>query len=169
MNDIHTYIFDSPALKQSIIDGLCVDITNTSEFIDNIEYLIDKMSSHRDVLDRQLYENEDNVILLVLSTYRRVWSQVYINPPNIFEFSSNYGKDSLKLYQSIFNPNDFFDYFLNTLDNTKDCLKNFKNIDRTLTHLTIITDDYLGYLMDKVKNSKDIKADIRKYKINKII
>lgn len=160
---------EDPMVRQSIIDALCVGIVNTSEFIDEVDYIInDLIPKYKVKLDGFLYDDEDKLINLILPSFRRVWSKVYIDTPSIFEMGFKHDEHSLRLYQLLFTTDDFVDFLVNKLVSTKNCLSEFENIDKSLTHLTIIVDDYLGYLLKRVDDCKDIKTEIRKIKIDNI-
>ena len=52
---------------------------------------------------------------------------------------------------------------------SKDCLQNFEYIDKSVTTLEIIVDNYLAKLVKSVLDSNDIKLDIRDLKLKKVI
>jgi hypothetical protein len=157
--------------RQIIIDSLCTGIVNTSDFIDDINYLIDKrMCDLSDVLyNISIYDGEDDKIIdLILPTYRKVWSSVYINIPTYFEYTSRDRDETLKLYQIMFNADDFFDHFIEVIDKTRGSFERFDYIDKTVTHVSVIADDYICYLIDRVLNCKDVKMEIRNAKLKQI-
>lgn len=160
---------EDPMVRQSIIDALCIGITNTSEFIDEVDYIInDLIPKYKSEIEGLLYDDGDKLINLILPSFRRVWSKIYIDTPTIFEMGFKHDENSLKLYQLLFNTDNFIEFLVDKLNSTRNCLDGFDNIDKGLTHLTIVVDDYLGYLLKRVDDCKDVKADIRKIKINNI-
>lgn len=155
--------------RQMIIDTLCQGIFNTSDFIDDINYIIDKkINKSTESYNYSMYEDDKKVIELILPTFRRVWSKVFINLPPYFEYSHRRKEEVILLYQSIYNPDDFYDHFIKTIKETENCLQNFDNIDKSLAHVTLIVDDYIGTLIDKVKNCDNEKQVIRDSKLKRI-
>lgn len=169
MKERKTFLEDKMT-RQVVIDSLCNGITNVSEFLDNVNYLIDeKINKDITYLDYNMYDGEDNVLLMVLPTFRRVWSKVYINLPTYFYNTSNGKKDKTReLYQASFSADEFYEYFINTLKKTNGCLYSFENIDRTQSHVTLIVDDYISYLIDKIINCENPKQILRDSKLRKL-
>lgn len=157
-------ILENDSSRENFIDGICNGIINVSEFRDQIYILINKIKQDEDLLIKNYYEEEEYLIDLIMPAFRRAWSIVYINIPDIINTV-----DRKMLYQSIFNTTDFYNYLIKTFEETENCLANFNNIDKSVQHLTLILDDYQGYLVDKVLSCNDIQSEIRKNRINKVL
>lgn len=113
---------------------------------------------------------DDDIFSLVLPTIRRMFSKVYINPPGLFRFdSSPLGRESNReeLYKLYFNIDDFLGYMVKMLVDCKDnILKDFEYIDRSAEFLSLLVDNYVGFLVDKVKNCENIDNEIKILKRN---
>lgn len=160
-------ILKSPDKREVLIDVLCKGITNTSDFRDALDYIIfNKMDSlNIPEFTDPLYEDEEDILELILPTFRRVWGRIYVQIPDILKNK----KDKIELYQANFDIDEFIDYLKNTFLETKGCLSKFEYLDRTTEHLTIIVDNYIAMLIKNVSDSDDIKSDIRNLKIKKLI
>lgn len=166
-------ISSKPDVREILLDELCKGITNASDFRDACGYILDKkINLFKDpIFSDSLYEDEDSVSDLILPSFRRAWGRIYINIPDIFNPGKNH-KDvtkKLELYQNYFDIDEFLDYLVEIFKNTKGCLSEFKFLDRTSEHLTLIVDNYISDLIYRVNNSEDIKEDLRNLKLKKII
>ena len=152
--------------REILIDTLCQGITNTSDFRDAINYIIDNKISMFNIEEfkSQLYEDEEEYLDLLLPTFRRVWGRVYIQPPPLFR-----SKEKLDLFRLNFDINEFLDYLKETFIKTKGCLENFEYIDRTPKHLEIIVDNYISLLVKRVLDCKDYIEETRELKLKKLI
>lgn len=160
----------SKEYREILIDTLCKGITNVSEFRDSVEYIIDQKLEmfDDDFFNQYLYEEDkETIITLILPSFRRVWGKVYSDTPSLFK--KRPGDLRLKLYQQLFNTDEFLDYLKEMFVKVKDSLKYFENLDRTIETLTLIVDNYIAGLIQKVLDSDDINRDIRQAKLNKII
>ena len=68
-----------------------------------------------------------------------------------------------------YDIDDFLDYLVTHLISSKELLIQFEHIDRAITTLEIIVDNYTAGLVKKVLDSDDIKRDIRDLKLKKMI
>ena len=162
--------------RETIIDSLCSGIRETSQFRDLIEYVISNKLEFIQQKTDVLYEDEDDIVLLILPSIRRVWGKVYVETPNIFEMPKavtqvpGYIPDKrLELYQLSFDVNEFIDYLIDMFNNTKGLLKDFEYLDKTQETLTLIVDNYIAKLIRNVTNCNDIEQEIRDLKIKKVI
>lgn len=166
--------------KQALIDSLTGGITE--EWMEYFEMTLDYVISEKYHLfsgkqfDGCLYDGEDETLDLILPCVRRVFGKVFIEPPKIFVadpiVSSVIGyKDDgrLELFKLHYDIDEFIDYLVEAIPNSKDCLTNFENIDRTITICEIIVDNYIAGLVKKVLASEDIKIDIRDLKLKRTI
>lgn len=160
-------ILKSVEKREILIDVLCNGITNASDFRDALEYVINNKIRLLNIPEftKPLYEDEEDILELILPTFRRVWGRIYVQVPDIFISK----KDKLELYQASFDVDEFIDYLKNTFLETKGCLSKFEYLDRTTEHLTIIVDNYIAMLIKNVSDSEDIKSDIRNLKIKKLM
>ena len=51
-----------------------------------------------------------------------------------------------------FNPDEFIDYLVDMFIISKDCLQHFEHIDRTSETLTLIVDNYVAGLVQRVRD-----------------
>ena len=162
--------------RETIIDSLCVGIKETSQFRDMIEYVIvnklELIQQRTDVL----YEDEDDILLLILPAMRRIWGKVYVETPKIFEMPKvvtqvkGYVPDKrLELYQLSFNIDDFIEYLIDMFNKTKNLLIHFEFLDKTQETLTLIVDNYVAKLVNGVTTCDDIAKEIRDLKIQKVV
>lgn len=101
---------------------------------------------------------------MILPSIIRVYGKVFVNPPTLLESSDR----RLELFRMYFNIDDFIDYLIHTLLDSKELLKKFNYLDRTIETLELIVDNYIAKLVYKVKNCKDYTSEIRDIKINSI-
>jgi hypothetical protein len=166
--------------KNAIIDALTGGIPD--QFMEYYEmtlnYVIEEKYQLFDIPEFQgsLYEGEDDILDLILPAVRRVFGKVFIDIPKIFEVQpeikavKGYVSDGrLELFQLHYNIDEFIQYLIDYLNLSKNCLERFEYIDRTITTLEIIVDNYISRLVKSVLESEDIKKDIRDLKIKKMI
>jgi hypothetical protein len=75
----------------------------------------------------------------------------------------------LEIYQALFDIDEFLIYLNDMLLISKDILKDFKNLDRTLETITLIVDNYISGLIKIAYDSDNRVSALRQIKINKII
>jgi hypothetical protein len=149
--------------REILLDTLSVGITNTSDFRDALEYVITKLPMFDIPEFESIYEDEDNILDLVLPSFRRVWGNIYIKPPTLFK-----NDQRLEIFILSFDIDEFLNYLKDVFIKTKGCLTDFEYIDRTINHLQLIVDNYIALLVKKVLDCKDIKEEIRDLKIKKV-
>lgn len=149
--------------KKAIIEALCqgIDSEHLYSFKSLLEYVV---AEKYHLFDREefkgaLYLDEDETLDLVLPAVRRAFGKVFIDPPTLFK-DSNYGRalpENLryKLFMMYFNADEFIDYLIDMFIKSKDCLQHFEHIDRTSETLTLIVDNYVAGLVQKVINVDD--------------
>jgi hypothetical protein len=162
--------------RETLIDSLCKGIKETSQFRDTIEYVVENRLEQIQQEAEQLYEDEDNILFLILPAIRRVWAKVFIETPKIFEMPKvvtqvpGYIPDKrLEMYQLIFNIDEFIDYLIDMFNKTKNLLSDFEHLDKTQETLTLIVDNYIAKLIHNVTSCNDIGQEIRDLKIKKIV
>lgn len=162
--------------KESIVDSMCYGIKETSDFRDCVEYVIEHKLEHIQQQADVLYDDEEDLILLILPAVRRVWAKVFIETPKIFEMPKlvtevrGYVPDKrLEMYQLSFDINDFLDYLLDMFKKTKGLLNSFEFLDKTQETLTLIVDNYVAKLVNSVTTCDDISKEIRDLKIKKVV
>ena len=156
-------IYKNDDYKNEIVDSLCKGIDNQYiySFTSLMNYIIEEKYHlfDREEFKGSLYLEEDETLDLVLPAVRRVFGKVFIDPPTLFKYSS-YDKDSsetkrYKLFTMYFNADEFIDYLINMFIKSKDCLEYFEHIDRTSETLTLIVDNYVAGLVQRVINIDD--------------
>ena len=160
--------FDDPFYRQVILDSLCKDIENVSDFRDCLEYFIDNKIKLFEDFNQIVFDGEFNLIDYILPSIRRVWYKIYKVPPDILK------GNKLELYRLLFNIDDFTKYLLDILPKVIKSLENFTNLDRSVETLNLIVEDYSASLFYKVLNNyTDIDSAIKILKrdnvINKIL
>ena len=155
---------DSEHYKQPLINSLCGGITDVDRFKQIVNYVIDYKSElfNIDEFQGSLYDGEDEVLDLILPSIRRVYGKVFIEPPTILK------ETRLDLFQEYFDIDEFIDYMIDMLKKTKNCLNEFKNLDRTVDTLTLIVDNYVAGLVEKSRDCEDHTQMIRDLKLNKL-
>lgn len=153
--------------KKLIIEALCRGISREYlySFKSLLEYVIDKKYHlfDREEFKGSLYLNEDETLDLVLPSVRRVFAKIFIDPPSIFNSSNvppmlvSHRYELLTMY---FNIDEFIDYLIDMFIKSKYCLQHFEYIDRTSDTLTLIVDNYVSGLVQRVLNVEDHKKEI---------
>lgn len=157
---------ENASYKQAVIDSLLQGVRNSWELKETLVYVIDNklcLFEKSELFQGSLYEGEDEIIELILPSIRRLWSKVFINPPEILKNSQ------LELFQLSFDIDHFIDYLLDILPKVKHSLYHFEKLDRTSETLTLIVDNYAADLFEKSRESKDVLQEIRDLKIKKMI
>jgi len=181
--EIHGTLIDKikdEKYRNAIIDALTGGIGDEfQEYFDMVmNYIIDEKLElfNTEVFKGSLYEGDDDLLDMILPSVKRVFGKVFIDPPKIFipepivSAVKGYKEDGrMELFQLHYNIDEFIDYLIKILPNSKGCLLQFENIDRSPKTLEIIVDNYIGGLIKKVLESTDIKKDIRDLKIKNII
>lgn len=162
--------------KDSIIDSLSRNITNSDEFFDVINYVIDQKLQMIKESDKLYDDEDDDFLFLILPAIRRIWAKIYLDTPQIFKMPEivtsvpGYVPDKrLELYQLSFNIDDFFDYMIEMFNKTKNLLNDFEYLDKTQETLTLIVDNYVAKMINDVTTCDDISQEIRNLKIRKIV
>lgn len=166
--------------KLALIDSLTGGITD--EWMDYFEMTMNYVVNEKyHLFDKpefkgSLYEGEDETLDFILPSIRRFFGKVFIDPPKIFvvdpQISSvkGYKEDGrLELFRLNYDIDDFIDYLITYLVSSREILKQFEYIDKGITTLEIIVDNYIAGLVRKVLDSDDIKRDIRDLKLKKMI
>jgi len=149
--------------KKAITEALCQGIS--SEYIHSykeiIEYVVDEKYHlfDREEFKGALYLDEDETLDLILPAVKRVFGKVFIDPPTLFK-DSGYGRvlsenKRYKLFTMYFNIDDFIDYLIDMFIKSKNCLEHFEHIDRTVETLTLIVDNYVAGLVQRVRDVED--------------
>lgn len=174
-------IHKNESYKDALIDSLTGGITD--EWMDYFEMTMNYVicEKHHLFKDEEftgtLYEDEDEILDLILPTVRRVFGKVFVTPPRIFITDetilaqvNNYKSDGrLELFRLHYDIDEFIDYLLDVFPKTKRCLTEFENIDRSSTTLEIIVDNYIGKLVKIVTESEDIAQDTRDMKLKRMV
>lgn len=109
---------------------------------------------------------KENILYFVIPFVRRVYGEFFINPPTLF--SKEKFSKRMELFQSHFDLEELLLFFRDKVQKTIGILDSFDYIDKPLTLLRIISDDYVSMKVNLVKKSTNHKADLRKIKINRI-
>jgi hypothetical protein len=169
-------IYKDVDYKKTIIDTLCQGIGSQHiySFKALLEYVIDKKYHlfDREEFKGSLYSDEDETLDLVLPAVRRVFGKVFIDQPPLFKsggpFTARY-----KLFTMYFNADEFIDYLIDMFIKSKDCLQHFEHIDRTAETLTLIVDNYVASLVQKVLDIEDheqaIEGMLKQHKREEVI
>ena len=158
--------------KKAIIDALCQGISSQHlySFKSLLEYVVDEKYYlfDREEFKGALYLEEDETLDLVLPAIRRVFGKVFIDPPTLFKETGYNNGHRYKLFTMFFNADEFIDYLIDMFIKSKDCLQHFEHIDRTAETLTLIVDNYVASLVQKVLDIEDheqaIEGMLKQYK-----
>jgi hypothetical protein len=159
--ELHKNSSYTDLLTNSLCAGLSGDL---ERFKDIIRYVVNNKYQLFDIDDFKgsLYEDEDNILELILPSIRRVYGKVYVTPPTILK------DQRLLLFQELFDIDEFIDYLINMFKITKNCLKEFKYLDRTVETLSLIVDNYVSELIEKSKDCDDYTQAIRDLRLKKV-
>lgn len=155
----------NPSYTDSLIDSLCPGLSGDLErFKDIIRYVVNNKYHLFDIDDFKgsLYEDEDNILELILPSIRRVYGKIFITPPTILK------DQRLLLFQEMFDIDEFVDYLINMFKISKYCLKEFKHLDRTVETLSLIVDNYVSDLIERSKDCDDYTQTIRDLRLKKV-
>ena len=174
-------IYKDVDYKKTIIDTLCQGIGSQHIYLFKalLEYVIDKKYHlfDREEFKGSLYSDEDETLDLVLPAIRRVFGKVFIDPPTLFKETGYNNGHRYKLFTMFFNADEFIDYLVDMFIRSKDCLQHFEHIDRTAETLSLIVDNYVADLVQRVLNIEDhqeaidgiLKQAKREESINEIL
>ena len=159
-------IYKNKSYRDELTDTLCNGIVMTSDFRDIIDYVIDHKLHlfDTDELVGTLYDGEDEILDMILPSIRRVYVKVYQEPPTILK------GDKLQLYFLLFDIDEFLNYLLIIIQESRKSLEPFKHLDRTIETITLIVDNHIADLFDRSYNfDGDVQQEIRDLKLKKII
>jgi|694.fasta_scaffold09278_11 hypothetical protein len=165
-------LYKDEQYKKAIIDALCQGISSQHlhSFKSLLEYVVDEKYYlfDREEFKGALYLEEDETLDLVLPAIRRVFGKVFIDPPTLFKETGYNNGHRYKLFTMFFNADEFIDYLIDMFIKSKDCLQHFEHIDRTAETLTLIVDNYVASLVQKVLDIEDheqaIEGMLKQYK-----
>jgi len=152
--------------RKLMLDALSQGLGDKKQLlIDILEYVIDQklhLFENKD-FEGYMYEDEDLMIDLILPCVRRIWAEVFFNPPTLF-------KDKrLEYFQLLFDVDEFIDYFVIIIPKMKRSLELLESLDRTSKTLELVVDNYVAHLVERTRGREDIVADIRDLKIKKTL
>jgi hypothetical protein len=151
--------------KKAMIDALSQGIN--SEYLYSFKSLLEYVVNEKyHLFDREefkgaLYLEEDETLDLVLPAVRRVFGKIFIDPPTLFKETGYNNGSRYKLFTMYFNPDEFIDYLIDMFAKSKDCLHHFEHIDRTAETLTLIVDNYVAGLVQRVIDIEDYEQAIQ--------
>ena len=151
--------------KKAMIDALSQGISSQHlySFKSLLEYVVVEKYHlfDRDEFKGALYLEEDETLDLVLPAVRRVFGKIFIDPPTLFKETGYNNGSRYKLFTMYFNPDEFIDYLIDMFAKSKDCLQHFEHIDRTSETLTLIVDNYVASLVQRVIDIEDHEQAIQ--------
>jgi hypothetical protein len=157
-------IINDPNDRQVLIDALCAGVPTSSEFVDQLEVIIDNFYVFDiDGFKGSLYEEDDDIIDLILPAFRRAWGKTYVTPPTLLS------GDRLELFQLLFSTKRFIEYLLDMLPKIKGMLGVLTELDRSAESVSLLVDNYIAKNVRLSRESKDIKLEIRDLKIQKTL
>ena len=133
--------------------------------VDILEYVFDQKLHLFESIEFEgcMYDEEDQMVDLILPCVRRIFAEVFFNPPTLFK------EKRLEYFQLLFDIDEFVDYFLVIVPKMKKSLELLESLDRTSKTLELIVDNYVAHLVERTRGRKDIVADIRDLKIKKTL
>jgi hypothetical protein len=147
-------IYKDDDYKKEIVNSLCKGIDNQyiHSFTSLMNYIIEEKYNlfDREEFKKSLYLEEDETLDLILPAVRRVFGKIFIDPPTLFKETGYNSGSRYKLFTMYFNIDDFVDYLIDMFIKSKDCLQHFEHIDRTSETLTLIVDNYVAGLVQRV-------------------
>ncbi len=159
-------IKDNPHYRDVIIENCCHGLRNSKDLRKILNYVIDNkldIFEKSELFYNSLYEDDDKITDLILPSIKRLWCNIFINPPQMLK------GQKLELFQLSFEIDHFIEYLTNILPKVKESLIHFDKLDRTSETLTLIVDNYIAYLFEKSRESKDVIQEIRDLKIKRMI
>ena len=151
--------------KNAITDALCQGIGTEyiKSFKELVKYVVDEKYHlfDREEFKGALYLDEDETLDLILPAVRRIFGKIFIDPPTLFKETGYNTGSRYKLFTMYFNPDEFIDYLIDMFIKSKDCLQHFEHIDRTSETLTLIVDNYVASLVQRVLDIEDHEQAIQ--------
>lgn len=166
MNIVELYKDD--IYKETIIDAICFGVPD--DYKDELRRLIDYIILEKNLLDNNLNiflheEDNDLIVDMILPAIRRLFGKMYVNKPPIFESVLKYRSDNqYELFLLYFDIDKFFDYFIDMIIKSKNLLKDFEYMDRSVETITLIVDNYICYLLKRINDCIDIDEEIIRLK-----
>ena len=154
------------AFRKLMIDALSNGLGDKKQLlVDILEYVVDQklyLFENKD-FEGTMYDEEDQMVDLILPCVRRIFAEVFINPPTLF-------KDKrLEYFQLLFDVDEFIEYLELIVPKMKKSLELLESLDRTSKTLELIVDNYVANLVERTRGREDIIADIRDLKIKKTL
>ena len=161
--------------RNSLVNMLSKGISDeyVPSFKDLLNYVIDKKLDmfNKPEFMEPFYKDDDKIIDLVLPAIRRVFGQVFVKPPEIFnpKFAGVIQKARYRLFILYFDIDYFIDYLQDMALKSKDILAHLEYIDGTVQTLSLIVDNYIGYNIKRVNECNDIESVVKIIKRNNIL
>jgi hypothetical protein len=154
--------------RSDILDSLSgydklVYSSDLRDFLDN--FIDQHFHKFKEFENEYFYEDEDEIITIIIPIFRRLYGKMFITPPSILLDK----KEKLELFKLSFNIEYFCEYLINMLNYNRKALEKFEYLDKTNEIITLIVDNYIAYLIEYVNNSENIKLDIRHLKLKNIL
>jgi hypothetical protein len=159
-------IYKNRSYRDELTDALCNGVVNSSDFRDILDYVLDKKLHlfDSDELLGKLYEDEDDILDIILPSIRRLYIKVYQDPPTILKGSK------LRLFFLIFDIDEYLTYLLVMIQDSKNSLRPFIYLDRTIETIQLIVDNHVANLFDRAYNfNGNIEQEIRDLTIKKLV
>lgn len=150
----------------AVIDALCggtgnsehkLKLKNILEYVAVDKYHLFNRVEFTDIM------YEDDLLNLILPAIRRIYGQVFIDPPSMLINNPK----RLELFHILFDIDDFINYMIDMIPKCSKSLEHFTNLDRASETLKLIVDNYIAGMFEKTRVS-DYKKVIRDLKIDKI-
>lgn len=161
-------LYNDDIYKETIINAICSGVPDNYRV--ELEKLIDYIIIEKDLSDENLQiflhqEDSDLVVDLILPAVRRLFGKLYINKPPIFESVLQYKSEGqYELFLLYFDIDEFFDYFIDMVSKSKNLLKDFEYMDKSVETITLIVDNYICHLLKRLNDCSDINSEIIRLK-----
>jgi len=133
---------------------------NNSDVVEIFEFVNKNLSLFE---DGSFYNDEDEIYKLIHPCFLRLYGKFFITPPTLLK------DEKLELFKLSFDKDEFLIYLLEMIPKVKMSLEHFDSLDRTNETLSLLVDNYVARVFNKVYNCDDCIMEIRNFKLKKTL
>jgi hypothetical protein len=154
--------------RKVLIETLCAGIPghHQTTFIQTLDWVIENKYEQIEKLEGKMYEDEDSIQELILPSVRRLYGKMFVSPPSLLTGDNEISQNKYKLFVLLFDLEEFCDYLVEMIELNRGTLKSFKYLDKTSETLSLIVDNYIANLIQRVKDCDDLEIEIKKLERN---
>lgn len=165
-------IKDLKSLNQFTKEDIeCMLFRLSGEHYDTLKRIFEKTCyEHHDMFNESFWYNEEEPLLTyILPIIRRVYSGLFLDEKTKIKLISGNNFNKLELLKLKFDYLDLLKYLQEEIPKSMRVIDHYKYIDSTAEMCDIISRNYINMLIVEVRDTNDVKSEIRNIKIEKII